>query len=288
MAAASAATLQVEMGVGGESQSSPLVRLSPQGALIELPGLMRARSNHGRLGLQGLREWSASPGNAFTLAGSALLQRADGQRDFDLGMATLQPAWQRATPLGSFSVGWQWQRIDLAGRRFRRAAGPQITWTRAGDGTAFETLILDAARLSHAPALRDLDAESLTLSGQARRGSESLSVDLGLVLGRERNRRGLPELSYEMALVQASVQARLAGATLGLGLARQGVRYQASAFDALPPRRDRAWMVDASVTLDAGADWQWRASAAWQLNRSNARLYDQRHLQWGLAALGSW
>lgn len=274
--------------MGGESQSSPLVRLSPQGALIELPGLIRSRSRHGRLALQGLQEWSAAPGRAFTLAGSALLQRADGQRDFDLGMATVQPAWQVATPIGSLSAGWQWQRIDLASRRFRLASGPQITWTRAGDGSAFETLIVDASRLSHAPAFRDLDADALTVSAQARRGSDALSFDLGLTLGRERNRRGLPELSYEMALVQAGVQARVAGATLGLGVARQGVRHQASAFDGLPDRRDRAWLLDASITLDAGADWQWRASGSWQLNRSNARLYDQRHWQWGIAALGAW
>lgn len=240
------------------------------------------------MGLQGLHEWSAAPGSAFTLAGSALLQRADGQRDFDLGLATLQPSWQQATPLGSVSAGWQWQRIDLAGRRFRQAAGPQLTWTRAGEGTSFETLIVDAARLSHAPALADLDAESLTVSAQARRGSEALSVDLGLSLSRERNRRGLPELSYAMALVQASLQARLAGASVGLGVARQGVRHAASAFDALPPRRDRAWLVDASVTVEADAHWQWRASAAWQRNRSNARLYDQRHFQWGVSAMGSW
>lgn len=281
---------QIDLGLGGESQSAPLVRIDPQGVLLDLGLRQRLRGNHARVDLQGLLDSTPVDGLGALLAGSASIKRAPSQPDFDLRVLSLQPSVQRATSLGTFGLGLQWQRIDAAGRFARSTRSVQLSWTRAQHG-GFTTALVDIGRQRHGADFSDLDARSRSWMVQqhlALDGGTVDSLDLALIGARDANRRGFADLSNRTRLVQGTLQGRAAGWRWSAGLAWQHARFDASAFADVDRRRDRAWMLDGALSLPLGEPLSLRISAAAQVNRSNTRLYDNRYRQWGAALRAAW
>ncbi len=118
-----------EVGYGYEAQSSPLVKLSPSGALLSIDGLQHLAGGHGWAAAQGFANLPLGEGWGMSLAGDANLKRAPSASDFDFARLSIQPALHLA--LGSVSVGWglNWQQIGVAGQRFRQTRGAQMDWT---------------------------------------------------------------------------------------------------------------------------------------------------------------
>lgn len=285
---------QIEVGLGGESQSAPLVRIDPQGVLLDLGLRQRLRGEHLRLDLQGLLDSAPADGPdggpGALLAGSASIKRAPSQPDFDLRVLSLQPSLQRATPLGTFGLGLQWQRIDAAGRFARSTRGVQLSWTQA-QRSGFTTALIDIGRQRQGSAFADLDARSrswmLQQHLQLDRGAID-TLDLALIGARESNLRGFDELSNRSHLVQGTLQGQAAGWRWSAGLAWQRARFDASAFFDDDVQRDHAWMLDGALSHPLGDQLSLRLSATAQVNRSNTRLYDNRYRQWGLALRATW
>jgi hypothetical protein len=284
---------QIDVGLGGESQSAPLVRIDPQGVLLDLGLRQRLRGEHLRLDLQGLLDSAPADGPqglGALLAGSASIKRAPSQPDFDLRVLSLQPSLQRATPLGTFGLGLQWQRIDAADRFARSTRGVQLSWTRAQD-SGFTTALIDIGRQRHGSEFADLDARSRSwmLQQHLQLDSGALnSLDLALIGAREANLRGFDELSNRTQLVQGTLQGQAAGWRWSAGLAWQRARFDASAFFDDDVRRDRAWMLDGALSHPLGDQLSLRLTATAQVNKSNTRLYDNRYRQWGLALRAAW
>lgn len=283
--AAAASQGQVEAGLGHESQTSPLVRIDPQGALVDLGTQQRLRAAHVRVDLQGLLDTAPGAGASLNLAGSAQVRRAPGHGDFDLGVLSLQPGVQWPTAAGSFGLGLQWQRIGAAGSFTRHGRALQLTWTRPLQ-QGFVTALLERGHQRHGSAFADLDARTGSWMLQRHlplQGHGVDSLDLAVIGAREHNARGFAELSSRTQLLQATLQGEVERWGWSTGLAWQRVRFGDTAFAGLPPRHDRAWMVDAALSRPLDGGWSLRLSATAQSNRSNTRLYDNRYRLWSLS-----
>ena len=273
---------QVEAGVGSEWQTSPLLRLSPEGTLIRLPGLQRRRGSHGQAAAQVMGELAAWAPCSATLAADIRGQRAPAAPDFDLAMASVHPAVHCATAWGSLSLGLQRQRIDVARERFRRIDGWQLDWTRS-DGESHWTALLDLARWRHPEELADLDARAHTLlvqRHQALDGAYWQGLDLAAFAGLERNRHGFDEFSQRNLTLQATLQGGQGRWGWSAGALWQAARFRGSAFAEVAQRRDRAAGADLAVWCEIDDGPTLRLEAGAVRSRSNTTVYDndQRHL----------
>jgi hypothetical protein len=279
--------VQLEAGVLGQWQRAPLVRLTPQGTLIRLPGLDRRRGALWHLGAQAQGELAARAPCSATLSAQISTEQAPGGRsgshgrDFELMLASAQPVLHCSLGSSSVGVGWQQQRIDVAGGKFRSARGVQLDWTLS-EGDNHWTAIVEGAHWRHPADFRDLDATATTMLVQrhvAAVDAGSGTLDLAAFVGRERNRAGLAEFSQRSVTLQATWGQRVGALDGTLGLLWQRARYAGSAFDAVARRADRAIGLDASLSRPLTPELTLRLEAAWMRGRSNTPLYDQDQRQ---------
>lgn len=263
--------IEAEWGVGHESSSSPLLRLSPDGALVAVDGLTRLSGRVTRA--------SANASGDWPLAGPLRL---------GLGDVALR------APLagGMVGVGASRLALSVAGHSFRRADAVHVDWSGALAPSQQLSLRVEASRYRHAADVSDLDAEVGSASGTWRwtPGHPALdSLELGWGLRRERNRRGLPELSNRSAYGSVALGwAGLLGAQWTATVMLQRARFDSGLFDGDPARRDRF------VSLDLSAEWaltdaaQLIAGVGYARNRARPVIYDNRHRQSSLALAGHW
>lgn len=285
------AQVSTELGFGYESQTAPLVRISPQGTFINIDGLQRLGGAHVRAGAQGFANWTLAQDWSVSLAWDANFKRAPTARDLDLAMLSVQPALHWA--LASSSLGWglNAQHIRVAGQPFRDVRGVQMDWTQADpDGNQW-TLIAEGARHRHRGELRDLDAGAASLVVQRHwvkpwAGPESL--DLAVYLMRERNDRGYHELSHRGAMLSASLQWQWLDATWSAGSAWQRARFDDTVFAQEPTRFDRMLSWDLAVERAFSAQHALRIDYSSVRNESSTALYDNRYQQLTVTLQSSW
>lgn len=279
-----------EVGFGYESQTSALLRLSPQGELISVEGLQRLGGSHARIGIQGHSHWQWGDGWGLSLSADANYKRAPGSPDFDFSLVSVQPEVHLATLLGSVGWGLTLQRMEVAGRPFRDVTGMQVNWTLVDEHGSMWSLVADTTSNRHVE-FSDLDATGTSLSIQ-RRWDKPFgaleSVDLTLYLSRERNSQGFDELSYRNVMMSASTEWRMLDLTWSVGASVQSIHFDDSAFS------DGIARVDQSAGFECSVEHELTPKSALRLEYSSVRstssvaMYDNSYQQIAMKFRTSW
>lgn len=274
----------VQTGVGHESQSSPLFQVTPEATVVYLPGLERRAGTHALVRAEAQSHLVLPEGQSLSTRFEAMGKRAPSSPGFDLGGALVQPTWHWSAAGAGWGLGATVQRIAVGGAHFRDVSGVQASWVLPQE-RGFWTAVADLGRYRHKGMLADLDASARSLMVMRRwdLGDDASSGLDGLTLsalaGRERNARGLAELSYRQVLLSACVEGQLAGADWTLRWSTLRARFDGSVFAGDGLRQDRAQMLDASVQWplpdQAALRLEWNQS--W--NRSGVRVFNNHYRQ---------
>ncbi|HNM75954.1 MAG TPA: hypothetical protein PKN13_11540 [Accumulibacter sp.] len=288
----SAANLAAEVGWGHESQTSPLVQISPQGTLIFIGGQRRLAGSHWRTNVSGLRDWPLFGDVRLALAGDLHVKRSLPTPDFDFLNASFSPALRTSLgEWGNIGVAGHWQHIDVAGAHFRNARSLQVDWTYADGHGGHWVIMADAGKNRHRGELSDLDSTSTTLLLQRHVEAPLPGIDaadLELYLVRERNDRGFDELASRSHLLRASLEHAWLGVTWSAGLAWQQARFATALLPTLPVRRDEAWTIELAAAVELAPGRTLRVDYVGVRNESNIALYQNRYRQISVALQFTW
>jgi hypothetical protein len=288
----SAANLSMELGWGYESQTSPLVQISPQGTLVFLGGLQRLAGSHWRANVSGMRDWQVLGDVRLALAGDLHVKRSPQTPDFDFLNASFSPALRMVMgEWGNIGLASHWQHIDVAGEHFRKVHSLQLDWTYAdGDGSHW-VIMADSGRNRHRGELADLDSTSATLLLQRHVQAPLPGIDaadLELYLVREHNDRRFPELSSRSHLLHLALEREWLGVTWSAGLAWQQAKFDRTVLPTLPVRRDQAWTIELAAAVDLVPGRTLRVDYVGVRNESNVALYRNRYRQVSLGLQFTW
>ena len=286
-----ATQITAEAGWGYEKQTSPLVRISPQGTLIRIDGQQQAGGAHLRAGAQGFTSWSLNDEWSASLAGNASQKRAPNAAEFDFGTVAVQPAIHVA--LGSSSLGWGMtlQHIDVAGQAFRDIRSMQADWTLADPDGSHWTIVADAGVNRHPGEFADLDASTASLMMQRHWAKPLVGIDafdIAAYFSRERNQKDFNELSNRAMMLSASMQWRWQNITWSAGSFWQVARFDATAFAEEALRRDRAFSRELSAEHALSAKHTLRVEFSDVRNKSTTQLYDNHYQQLAITIHSTW
>ena len=287
---ASNSHLSAEIGLGSEQQSSPLVRISPQGNLVYLSGLNRLHGTYVRAQAEGFGDVALGGGRSLSLAADASVRTAPQNHDFDFLSLSAQPAMHWAMPGYALGLGLNLQRMDVARQPFRQVRGLQADIT-VPQGENHWSMMVESSRWRHPGDLADLDAEAHTLMLQRHvdRPIAALDgLDLVLMTARERNQKGFTELSNRNLSLQATIKWKAWGGQWALGGSVLRARFDDSAFPDEPARRDRGTSLDISVRWPIGPSRSMRLEYNRGWNRSSTHLYDNDYQQLGCVMQFDW
>jgi len=289
-ATAAPAEVNTEVGIGSEAQTSPLFQVSPIGTPIYLEGLQRLRNKH--LTASAGVHWLSEPGQSVhvSVAASAMFKRAPSHPDFDFTMWSAQPTLHWTLAGWGLGAGPSWQRIGVAGRRFRDTPGWQVSVSRPDDDDLL-TLVAERGRYRHSAEWQDLDAQATTALLQWQRSFKSSPVEttqLTLHFAQESNLQGLDELSHRSRALQWGADGQWAGLSWAVLGSWQRSRFAASAFDGEAPRRDRSWTLDMSISQPLDTRHALKFGFSHSRNHSTVPLYDQRYRQLTCSLTSRW
>lgn len=280
-----------EFGIGHESQTSPLVRISPEGVLIRLDGFDRLAGTHYQGGVSGFTDWALGAESRLALGGDIRYKRAPGVQALDFAMASVNPMLRTSFAGGYFGIGPNLQRIEVAGERFRSVRGWHADWATGDLAGNHWLLFLDRGTNRHWDDLVDLDSTA-TLFMVKRRQVEPLpgidAIDLEIAVGRERNDRGFAELANRNAFFRVSLDRKQWGIGWSAGMSWQSAVFDDTPLPGLPARRDRATTVEFGAAYEVAAGQTLKFEAIAATNRANLALYENRYRQISLAYAISW
>lgn len=276
---ASPAQWSSEVGLAYETQTSPLLRLSPQGELISIDGLERLGGANLQASLQGLASWQWGGVWGASMALDMNQKRSPRTPDFDFGMVSVQPSIHRIFGAGTLDWGLNAQRLEVAGRPFREVRGTQFAWTRANADGRHQTLMADLNVNRHTEGLADLDstAASVTLQQHLPKPLTGLdAMDLSLIMAGEHNDRGVVELSHRSGMVTANAQWSWKGLAWAAGASFQHIQFDGQALDTTSLRVDRAVGWELAAEIDLSPRNSLRLGYSEIRNVSTLSLYDNR------------
>jgi len=272
--------VEAEFGQGWERSTSPLVRVSPDGALVQLPGLSKLAGPVSRLLVNGSREWSTNGPLQFSATAVSEVRWSPTARDLDLAFATADFSARWGFGAGSFSVSPSHMILGVAGKSFRTTDSVRIDWTHtSGEGDLW-SIRVEPARYRHSSAFVDLNADVFAVSGNTRWKLSDMGLDkLEFAWGvrRERNRQRYADLSNRGAHASLEAVWPFFGAQWSATLLLQHTKFDAAGPDGLPARRDRF------LSTDLTAEWPLSKTSFVRMNLSNAinhatpSLYENQH-----------
>lgn len=274
------AHVEAEFGQSWERSSSPLVRVSPDGALVQLPGLSKLTGPVSRLLVNGSREWATSGSIQFSANAVTEVRWSPTARDLDLAFGTVDVAARWSVGGASLGVSPSHTVLGVAGKSFRATDSLRVDWTRPfGDGELW-SIRVEPARYRHAVAFADLDADVLAMTGNIRWKFAEFGLDkleLAWGLRRERNRNGYVDLSNRGAHVSLETAWPMLGAQWSATVLLQRTRFDAAGPDGLPARRDRYVSTDLTAEWPLSKTTYVRLSVSNATNHSTPALYENRH-----------
>jgi len=285
------AQLELDISLGHESSSSPLVRVSDSGALVAVPGLSRLAGTVGRASVNASAEGVLTGDLRWTATGvvDARPSRDAPGLGFQLGLADGALRWPLAG--GTLGLGPSVLALSVGGRAFRQTAAMHLDWMRAPTEGLVQVWRIDLARHRHAADFSDLDAEVVAPSCNwqwAEPGLGLSKLDLGWGLRSERNRQGLPELSNRGAHLLGELGWDALGTAWSLNLMLQRTVFAAAVSPDLPARRDTLVAVDLSAQWRLAEHLDLRASVGTARNRARPWLYENRHSHAELGLSAHW
>jgi hypothetical protein len=280
---------QLDVGLGNESQISPLFQVSPESNIIYQEGVDRLSGSHMRTALQGTAEWAWSDGVMASLAADATFKRSPGTPGFDFGSVSLQPSVNLPMQGATVGLGLSLQGLDVAGQHFRDVAGIQANWTRS-DGEHLWGVVVDASTYKHNSDLADMDAvaSSVVVLRQIRNPLPGIDgLDFSGIVGREESLRRLGELSNRSAMLTFLIRWSGFGADWSLGRGWRRAVFDDTVFPGEPPREDRTAMLDLAVQWPLSTDQSLRLEFNETQNASSTRLYDNLYRQFSMTLRSS-
>lgn len=277
--------LRLHLGMGYEDSSSPLIRVSDDGALIFVDGLMRLAGSYANFAVDGMSDREAALDGRLSLSGRFEWKHSEQAPDLDFGQGLVDLTWHIPSRLGSLGLGTSIQRMWVAGGRFRDVLGFHADWTQAEPDGSHWIMLLDAARNRHPDEYADLDSQvwGISLHRHAVKPIPGVAaLDLEAGLSRERNAHGYQDLSSHSGFMRIGVDQEWRGLTFSLGLTGILSRYDEALLDGVPARRDRFVAWDFGFGADYGKGHSWQVEAMLARNRANSDLYDNRYRQIGL------
>lgn len=289
------AHVELEVGLGHESSSSPLVRVSEDGALVVVPGLARLSGQVQRAAVQASALWSLTPQWDLALMALADLRRSRQAPGLGLDLGLVDASVRRSDRGLTLGFGPSFTGIAVAGRAFRQTVAWHLDAVAIDDSGQTRSVRLEWARHRHPEGLDDLDADALALSGSRRWRLQNMGVEhveIGAGWRRERNRRALPELDQRSLHLSAELGWPAWGLDWTVVLLRQRSRFAGSGDGgaAATPTARR----DDFLALDLGAEWAWseqlgvRLSLGDARNRARPAFYDNRHRRAELSVSAHW
>jgi hypothetical protein len=280
-----------EVGVGYEVQSSPLIRISPQGELISIDGLQQLGNSNVNAGVQGFTSWQFGNDLGLSLAGDASQKHTPGSQNFDFGNASVQPALHWVLPWGSVGWGLSFQHLDVAGRAFRDVRSTQFDWTVASPDGNHWAVVVDVGTNRHPDEFSDMDAntESLVLQRHLSKPIAGIeALDFSAYLSQERNSWGFEDLSHRNLMLAASLHWQWQGLNWSAGATLQKAQFAESAFDDEPVRVDRAVGIELSVERELTPQHTLRVEYSEVRNVSTIRLFDNQYQQFAVKLRSTW
>lgn len=285
------APFQIHLGAGYEENTSPLVRLTDEGALVRINGLQRLAGEYASVVADGMVDGAAPLDGRWSLSGRALWKRAPAAPDLDFGQAMAELAWHVPIGPGSVGAGAALQRLWIAGEPFRDTLGLRGDWTWPTPDGGHWVALLEVAGNDHSAPYRDLDSRTWNVSVHRRIQApvamlDGVEIEAGF--GRERNAHGYRDLASRSGYLRLGVDRTWAGTTLSLGLTGLLARFDEALLPGVPPRRDRLLAWDATVAMELAGGRTLRLETAFGRNQANSALFDNRYRQIGLSLSASW
>jgi len=279
--------LQLELGFGHETQTSPLFQISPDSTVIYQAGQQSLAGAHFRTNLQGSAEWRWREGVSSTVSAAISIKQAPQAPGMEMRSLAINPAVH--LPLGrtSMGLGLDLQTIDVGGQAFRQIRGLQWDWTRH-NGRTLWALIANVSQYRHPGELQELDAHatSLVMMGQLSDPLPGIdAIHLSAIAGREINANGYDDLSQHSRMLSLSVHGTLAGLHWTLGRSWRRATFDGTLFPGEPVREDQATMTDVGIAWSLSTRQHLRLEASHVHNASSTPLYDNRHVQYSLSLL---
>lgn len=290
-AAGDSARFDVEAGAGREDSSSPLLRLSEDGALVQIVGLSRLAGPVGRLAVDASNDWALTGPLRLSLTAHGETRWSPSSRSLNLGAALAEAGlrWQLGT--GSIGVSPSLLLLSVANRPFRAADSMRFDWSEVDADGGMRALRVESGRYRHAAEYLDLDADVRSISGNRRwkfpvAAIESIEIAAGV--RNERNRRSLPDLSNRGAHASVELGWKLAGGDWTANALWQVSRFRAPGPDGLGVRRDRFLALDVTAEWPLSQRLALRTSLATSDNRSQPAIYNNRRHAVDIALVARW
>jgi len=285
-----ASQFSTEIGLGYESQTSALLRLTPEGELINIDGLQRLKGGHLRVGIQGHSHWQWGDGWGLSLSADVSHKRTPGASDFDFSLISVQPEVHWAILSGNIGWGLTLQRMEVAGRPFRNVAGTQLNWTRVDEQGSMWSMVADLGANRHLEFV-DLNSTGVSLALQrhwAKPMRALESIDLTLYMSKEKNDHGFDELSYRNIMLSASTQWQLPNQTWSFGATVQKIHFGNNPFPDEVNRVDRSVGFEFSIEHELSSQSTLRLDFSRVRSTSSIAIYDNAYQQIGVKMRTNW
>ncbi|WP_395707654.1 hypothetical protein [Casimicrobium huifangae] len=268
-AAGDSARFDVEAGAGREDSSSPLLRLSEDGALVQIVGLSRLAGPVGRLAVDASNDWALTGPLRLSLTAHGETRWSPSSRSLNLGAALAEAGlrWQMGT--GSIGVSPSLLLLSVANRPFRAADSIRFDWSEVDVDGGMRALRVESGRYRHAAAAIE-------------------SIEIAAGVRNERNRRSLPDLSNRGAHASVELGWKLAGGDWTANALWQVSRFRAPGPDGLGVRRDRFLSLDVTAEWPLSQRLALRTSLATSDNRSQPVIYNNRRHAVDIALVARW
>ena len=285
------ARFDVEAGVGWEDSSSPLLRLSEDGALVQIIGLSRLAGPVSRLAVDASNDWTLTGPLRLSLTSHAETRWSPSSRSLNFGAALAEAGLRWQTGAGSIGLSPSLLLLSVANRPFRAADSVRLDWSEVEPGGNLRALRIETGRYRHASNYLDLDADVQSVSGNRRwkfQGTPVESFELAAGLRNERNRRGLADLSNHGGHASAELGWKLAGGDWTANVLWQVARFRAPGPDGLGVRRDRFLSLDVTAEWPLGERLALRTSVATSDNHASPAIYNNRRHAVDVALVARW
>jgi hypothetical protein len=281
---------QIDIGVGTESQTSPVFQISPEGNILYLDGSQGLRGTHVRTNVQGSADWTWDGGVSTSFAADATVKHSPGTQDLDFASISLQPSVHMPWGAGSVGAGLNWLSYDVGGHHFRDATGLQVDWTQS-DGQNLWAIVAEVSAYRHAQEFAEMDAIATSVV-VLRQFTDPLpgidGLDFSAIVGKEVNDHGYLDLASHSAMVHAMVRWSWLGADWSLGTGWRAAVFEESAFPNEPVRADHTVMTDIAAQWPLSSQHSIRVEFNDMNNTSNTHLYDNTHQQLSITWRSSW
>lgn len=285
------ARFDVEAGVGWEDSSSPLLRLSEDGALVQIVGLSRLAGPVSRVAVDASNDWSLTGPLRLSLTTHAETRWSPSSRSLNFGAALAEAGLRWQMGAGSIGLSPSLLLLSVANRPFRVADSVRLDWSEVDAGGGLHALRLESGRYRHVSDYFDLDAEVQSVSGNRRwkfPGAVIESVEIAAGLRNERNRRGLHDLSSRGGHASVELGWKLAGGDWTANALWQVARFRTAGPDGLGVRRDRFLSLDITAEWPLSERLSLRTSVATSDNRAQPMIYNNRRHAVDLALVARW